>query len=72
MYDMVGFYGRVKRGKGARPGIVQFKESLGALPVDYAVLYWQTGLMRFALAGYRQIRQVSDSLRRAWTRRVEC
>jgi hypothetical protein len=67
VYDMVGFGGRVKSGTGARPGITQFKESLGAHAVTYAVIYWQTGLLRLALASYRKIRQISDALKRAWT-----
>ena len=66
VYDMVGFGGRVKSGSGARPGITDFKESLGAHAVDYAVLYWQTGLLRLALASYRRIRRISDSLKRGW------
>lgn len=64
VYDLVGFGGRAKSGPGARPGITQFKESLGACPVDYAVLYWQTWFSRFALIGYRQWRRLSDSLKR--------
>jgi hypothetical protein len=66
VYDMVGFGGRVKTGRGARPGITQFKESLGARAVDYAVIYWQTRLMAVALAGYRRGRGISDLLKRAW------
>jgi len=66
VYDMVGFGGRVKSGTGARPGITQFKESFGAHAVDYSVLYWQTGFLRIALASYRQIRRISDALKRAW------
>jgi glycosyltransferase 2 family protein len=71
VYDMVGFGGRVKSGEGARPGITQFKESLGAHAVDYAVLYWQTGLLRFALASYRQIGRISDAMKRAWKRVID-
>jgi glycosyltransferase 2 family protein len=66
VYDMVGFGGRVKSGSGARPGITRFKESLGARAADYAVLYWQTGFLRIALASYRRMRRISDSLERAW------
>jgi hypothetical protein len=66
VYDMVGFGGRVKSGRGARPGITQFKESLGACAGDYAVLYWQTQLSRLALTSYRQWRRISDSLKRVW------
>jgi len=66
VYDMVGFGGRVKGGSGARPGITQFKESLGAHAVDYAVIYWQTGLMPVALACYRKVRGISDMLERVW------
>ena len=65
-YDMVGFGGRVKRGRGARPGITQFKESLGARAVDYAVIYWQTALMAVALASYRKVGGISDMLKRVW------
>ena len=66
VYDMVGFGGRVKGGSGARPGITQFKESLGAYAVDYAVIYWQTGLMPVALACYRKVRGITDMLERIW------
>jgi len=66
VYDMVGFGGRVKGGSGARPGITQFKGSLGANAVDYAVIYWQTGLMPVALACYRKVRGITDMLERIW------
>ena len=64
VYDMVGFGGRVKVGSGARPGITQFKESFGAYAVDYAVIYWQTGVMPVALACYRKVRGITDMLER--------
>jgi hypothetical protein len=58
VYDMVGFGGR-----GGRAGITQFKESFGAQPVEYSVVYWQTRWLRLGLRGYRLAERISQSVK---------
>ncbi len=47
-----------------REGLVRFKRSLGARPVEYSNLYWQTNTMRLALAGYRWAARLRNRLKR--------
>jgi hypothetical protein len=58
VYDMGG------GATAGREGIVRFKRSLGARPVEHSVLYWQTTTMRLALAGYRWIAHVRNRSKR--------
>jgi hypothetical protein len=43
---------------GSRPGIGRFKQSFGAKPVVYSVVYWQAGWLVAALAMYRLLARI--------------
>jgi len=50
---------------GSRPGIGRFKQSLGARPVAYTIVYWHMPAMQIALALYRSL----NRLRALWRQR---
>ncbi len=52
------------RDAGSRPGIGQFKRSMGARPVRYQIRYRYTPLLHAALIGFRLLQRVRAALRR--------
>lgn len=56
------FVGALTGGRASlRPGITQFKLSMGAKPVPYRLVYWCSPLMQVALLAYRLAHRLSYS-----------
>ncbi|HEV7165159.1 MAG TPA: GNAT family N-acetyltransferase [Gammaproteobacteria bacterium] len=53
-FETIDFVGTARGGRGgSRPGIGHFKRSMGALPVEYHIVYWYSPIYRLALSVYR-------------------
>lgn len=63
-FGILDFVGTSSGGRaGSRPGIARFKQSMGARPVVYKILYWYSPFMHLAFSGYRLINRLNCALR---------